>query len=162
MSTHGSSAYPVKQKSSSMGALSMAALERNPRLVSLDVRISHRTMFCAGFLCAKKLSFLICDSVIEYEILDLNERYGGDSLVPNEIPAPVETEEVVNLDVEQGEAMERREADKFSDGDGCSDTETVRRKDTPDSPTWPKRYTNPCVSRELPKNLDHGIDKAHN
>jgi hypothetical protein len=158
MSTHGSSAYPVKQKSSSMGALSMAALERNPRLVSLDVRISHRTMFCAGFLCAKKLSFLICDSVIEYEILDLNERYGGDSLVPNEIPAlwadmitPVETEEVVNLDVEQGEAMERREADKFSDGDGCSDTETVRRKDTPDLPSWPKRYTNPCVSRKLLK-----------
>jgi hypothetical protein len=124
-------------------------------------------MFCAGLLCAKKFSFLICDSAIEHELLDLNERYGGDSLVPNEIPAlwadmitPVETEEVVNLHVEQGEALgvplfglpaAAPTADKFNDGDAGSDTETVRRKDTPDSASWPKRYTNLCVSRKLPK-----------
>jgi hypothetical protein len=54
----------------------------------------------------------------------------------------METEEVENLDVEQGEeAPELLEADKFSDGFAGSDTETVPQTDTPDSPSWTKRYT---------------------
>jgi hypothetical protein len=53
LSKIGSSAYPVEHKSSSMGALVMATQERNPRLVSLDGSISHRSMLCAVLLCAK-------------------------------------------------------------------------------------------------------------
>jgi hypothetical protein len=58
----------------------------------------------------------------------------------------METEEVENLDLERGEeAPELLEADKFSHSFAGSDTETVPQKDTPDSPSWTKRYTYPCV-----------------
>ncbi|CAM0883873.1 unnamed protein product [Alopecurus aequalis] len=123
------SAYPVplEQRSSSMGAPVMAAPEHNP------------------------------SSEIGGEIPDLNETHGGNShwLVPYETPAlgentitPMDTEEAENFDVERGEeAPERLEADEFNNGDAGSDAETVHRKDTPDSPSWPNRV---CIGKESP------------